>query len=256
MEKILESNNYGMFEMCEFNRDIRKIRPLVNSMKKYGFRSSTPIEVVKNGKGKMKIRSGHHRFVAAQTLKIPIKYIVMDDDITIYEMEETVNNWSMKDYLDANVREGKEEYIEIRKYCEETGLTISNAIAILKGSTSLGKLYLDKFKIGEFERNRDSELYRNVLDIFSAMKSRNIHGYNVTNFARAVAKCCLLPEFRINHFISRIKQYPFLFKKMATTDQYVDLIEEIYNYKSREKFPLRFRVDEKMKERSLNLLRK
>jgi hypothetical protein len=47
-------------------------------------------------------------------------------------------------------------------------------------------------------------------------------------------------NFNFNQFISKLELQPTELKKQKTIEQYITLIENIYNYKSRNKVSLRY----------------
>lgn len=77
--KIFETSNTKLFELWGANRDVEKIKKLMESMKKHGWINSRPMSVVQGCNGKIIIKDGHHRFEAAQRLGIPFKYVFDTD---------------------------------------------------------------------------------------------------------------------------------------------------------------------------------
>ena len=106
--RILESNNYSRFELTPFNRDVKKTKHLESLMRREGWIDAYPAHVIRNGDGRLLIKAGHHRFVVAQRLGIPIKYVECKDTTTIHELEKATIRWSIQDYLDSYVKEGRE----------------------------------------------------------------------------------------------------------------------------------------------------
>jgi hypothetical protein len=49
MAQVQETSNYEKFELLDFNRDVGKTKQLELSMKKFGFRTCEPLDVMKNG---------------------------------------------------------------------------------------------------------------------------------------------------------------------------------------------------------------
>ena len=61
-EMVMETKDYSKFDLLQFNRDIERVNYLTQSMKEFGWIGAYPMHVVRNGKGRYKIKAGHHRF--------------------------------------------------------------------------------------------------------------------------------------------------------------------------------------------------
>jgi hypothetical protein len=65
--------------------------------------------------------------------------------------------------------------------------------------------------------------------------------YNRSIFVRAMIKVMSnKPEFVFDEFLHKVKLRPLNFKQCGTVDQYVEMIEDIYNYRRSDKVNLRF----------------
>ena len=136
MLKIYETTNYEKFELLSFNRDVNKTKFLEASMKKHGWIDAYPMHVMRGQNGNLRIKAGHHRFEVAQQLSIPVKYVVSDDNSTIYELEQATNNWNLNDYLVSFVRSGHPAYDKVKRYRERTGISLIACISMLGGQSA------------------------------------------------------------------------------------------------------------------------
>lgn len=243
-KQILETNNYSKFELTEFNRDIGKTKELEESMKKYGFLDPYPLHVSRNGNGKLKIKAGHHRFYVAQKLGIPVKYVESRDEASIFELERGTNPWKIKDYLAAYCRQGRPNYLKVRDYCDETGINLQAAISMLAGQDAGSGNHGPAFKMGKYKIKENCSHAAQVRDIVLLLKRLEVPFYSTSLLVRAISKCLWAKEFSVSQFKSKAKAFPFLFVKKANLDQYLDLIEEIYNRRSRQKVPVKFLAQE------------
>ena len=98
---ISKTKNYDRFDLHEINRPVKNTKKLELSMIEHGFIDAHPLHVITNGNGKLKIKDGHHRFMVARKLGIPVKYVVCDDAAGIHQLVETTNKWSLRDYLSS-----------------------------------------------------------------------------------------------------------------------------------------------------------
>ena len=245
--------NYDLFETHIFNREVmkRKIgyRALIESMKKYGFLDSKPIMVVRNHTKKLKIKAGHHRFLAAQELGIPVKYIIeAHKDISIHELEKSTTIWSMQDYLVSFVRAGRHPYIIVKQYCGRTGIGISNAISLLGGQSAGSGNFREEFKRGTYELG-DTTHANMVANIVLHCKKCKIPFAMHSSFVAAISKISQVDGFDPSLLKHKIKTFPYLLEKQPSLTTYVEMLETVYNRQNKSKIPLSFLANESAKKR-------
>lgn len=249
MSKILESNNYDNFELCTFNRDLRKIVRLKKTMGKHGWIDAYPCHVIQNGSGKFKIKAGHHRFEVAKQLGIPIKFVVCNDTATIHELEQSTTPWSVEDYLLSYCKTNKPDYQRVLNFHMETGMSISATINMFRGKIAAGGGgEAEDFKDGLFKikvPNQSREIY----DYLMLCKSLGIECYKSHHFVNAISRIMFIKEIDFNVMKKKTKQYKMLFEKKLNLDQFLDMLEDIYNRQAQKKVPLKFLAYQIAKDR-------
>lgn len=247
---IIETKNYESFELLGFNRNINKTQALESSIKKYGYLDAYPIHVVKNGSGKLKIKDGHHRFYICKKSNLAVKYVVVNCDISVLELNKTTTTWSIDDYLDAHIRKGNPDCLAIKDYMEETGVTARIAASLLMnqqaGSGNATKKIKDgTYKIGNLKHSEDMK------GLIFHLKANKINIAENSIFLSALSKALMVKEFSIQHFKNKISSFPELFEKRPTVDDYLDLVEAIYNRKSgkKQRLPIKHMANEASKIR-------
>ena len=123
----------------------------------------------------------------------------------------------------------------MKNFILEHNIAINIAILFLTFQDS-GKISND-FKHGNMK----------VLDINKSNEFINywkqLQCFNKTigiKFARIIIQLYERQLFDINTFINKIKLQPYRFVNCANTHQYKSMIEDIYNYKNRNKISLRY----------------
>jgi hypothetical protein len=248
---IQETKNYKIFELLPTNRDTKKISALTESMKNHGFKKAYPLNCIQNGNGKLKIIDGHHRFEVACTLGLPVKYVVDNDDpLTIFEIDDCTNKWSMEDHLTSQCRGGNVEYAKVRKYHDDTGIGILPAISMLYGhsadSQNVGKL----FKKGEFVC-RESRNAGVVRDIVIFMKDHGIGWAHHVKLVAALSRLTFVKEFSSATLKEKINSFPYMIQKQPHLEGYMEMLETAYNFRSRTKVPLKFLAEQSARERNV-----
>lgn len=250
---IRETNNYGLFELLPFNREVKQTKWLEKSMLKYGFLSTKPLHVVKNGNGKLLIKDGHHRFYVARKLKIPVKYVIATEheQISIYEMQKTTKGWTPHDYLTAHTREGKNPaYTTIKEYHEKTGIPIGRCIAMLAGqSAGSASNKMNVFTSGQYKLG-DQTHAAIVGDIVLHLKKLGVSWASNSLFVQAISKTLFVDEFNPSQFKEKLSTHLSLIEKKASLNDYMQMIDLIYNRQSKTKIPLKFLAEETARIRS------
>jgi hypothetical protein len=238
-----------MFKLSSFNRDVRKTKALEESFRRHGWIDAYPMHVHQNGGRQYIIKAGHHRFYVAQKLGIPVKFVISNDKATIHELERSTTNWGLNDYLVSYCRQGKKDYLQVKDYCDETGIPLTDAISMLgghaAGSNNLGPF----FKDGTFTVKKPSHA-NTVRDIVLYLKKYGVVFAHTDLLVKAISKVSLVPDFDPNHLKQKIKLFSSLIEKKANLDQYLDMLEDLYNRQSRSKIPLKFMANEEAKRRN------
>jgi hypothetical protein len=146
---------------------------------------------------------------------------------------------------------GKPDYIELRGYCEK-GIPVGMAASMLIGnaaSSGNANLQSGTFKIKT--RDQINELV-SLLDALgkksTVVKSRN--------FISAFSLCYMASEIDTDKLKHRICENPMMLDKTSNLDQMLGQMEDIYNFRSREKTPLSFIVKKAAEDRRLIALKK
>lgn len=248
---IYQTTDYDQFRTLSGNRRINQanFRRLSESMeKKYLF---SPILVNE----KMAIIDGQHRFLACQELKLPIYYIVVPG----YGLEEVqilntnTANWTKMDYLKSYCDLKNYEYIKFRRFMQEfPDFKIQAAYRILTlslgdGGGQVGKnkkkkgnkdLYRKSFEDGELkipDLKKSEEIAHKILEFKPYYKN-----FSRRTFVVTMMQIFKNPKYNHREMINKLKNQQNALKDCINVAQYKLLIEEIYNYKRREKISLRY----------------
>lgn len=253
--KVLETKDYSMFRTLNGNRvkDELHITRLKKSFEKAYLIS--PIIVNE----RFEIIDGQHRFEAAMRLGLPIMYIVAVGyrlkEVQI--LNENMRNWKKVDYLHAYCDLGNVQYLKFREFMNlfpDLSLSICEALLtnkVLGGSgvsgtdkkfksetNQRGSFVRRMFQEGDFEINNYETAVENANNILLVKK--HYDGFNRKTFVNAMISIFKLSYYKHSRLIDRLKANPSLMQHCTNTTQYKLLIEEIYNYRSREKVSLRF----------------
>lgn len=261
---LKSTTNYDLFEIYEINREVNEetkdFQNLVDSMREHGFIPAYPLHCVPNGYGKLQIKGGHHRFRAAQKLGIAVKYVVCADDADVHDLEKAgPRKWSTNDFVISFCKKGLQDYVEVKDFSDKTGISLGNSLSMFNNETAGSKnIYRrDSFFKGGFKIKNREHPYT-VGDIVKHLHNIGIVWAHQDNFVRALSKLMLVHEFDPKRFKDKATTHKYLLEKQKNLQNYLMMIEEVYNYKSTKakKVNLAFKAQEASNARKNTLLGK
>ncbi len=249
------TNDYGQFTFSIKNRDVdlkkSKAKKLRQSLKEHGWIPSFPMTVYKNGNDKFTILDGQHRFSIARELGMPVKYVVVDQEFDISQINNTQDTWKLKDYLTRWQRAGKKNYFEIEEFMEiHPNVSLSMTIDLLSGSTGSGIHIKNKFKEGKMDiTSRSRGMAYKIANAFESIIEVDKDAKH-NNLLKALYKCFHVDSFDSQRLIEQCEKNPAMIQPYSKTEDWLDLLQEIYNHgRHSNRIPLRFQAEEAMKQR-------
>lgn len=232
---IKKAHDYNLFKKLEGNRPVNEahVRKLMLSMRKKDLQ--VPIMVNPN----MEVIDGQHRLEARKRLILPVYYFIGGE----YGLQEvqalnTQNKkWNVEDYLQSNLQLGNKEYEVYQWFRKKYGFDHSVSLQLLSGDFR-GKEQHDAFNLGLFRANKfqeakaTAEMLIQIEPFYKNFRRRS--------FVKAILKVLDLKVFDFKKFLQKLEIQPTALKDCATWEQYLDLIEEIFNYRSQTKVSLKY----------------
>lgn len=253
INQVYTTTDYSHFKSLNGNRNVNKlhVRRLRESFKNSYLLS--PIIVNEN----YEIIDGQHRYEAAKELQKPINYIVC----TEYGLKEVqilntnMKNWRREDYLNAFCDLGYPEYIKFRNFMRRfKEFNIKSCEALLTNSAAGNKnkrapeLKSESNKQGvytvKYFEEGDLFIPDYNLAVDNAEKIMMLKPY-YTGFNRATFVYAMIGMFKnenYNHavFLQKLEIQRTKLVDCSNVTQYKMLIEDIYNFKSKNKVSLRY----------------
>ncbi len=232
--QVHTTTDYFLFKSIDGNRNknLLHLNRLRKSMEEnYLF---TVIIVNEN----YEIIDGQHRFEIIQELGLPLNYIICKGYglNEVHILNQNSKNWTAEDYLRGYCDLGMPEYLKFEKFCKRHNLKISVGMLILNNNTS--KNQIDVFNRGELlvkdyqKGEKLAHLLKLIEPIYSGVKRQS--------FILAMIKLQKNPKFEFVEFLSKLTLQPASLRDCVNVEQYIAIIEEIYNYRRREKINLRY----------------
>jgi hypothetical protein len=258
VNKVYKTNDLSIFNQIEGNRppNPQHIRRLSQSIKDNGLLCN-PILVNE----KFEVIDGQHRLLAAKEAKSEIYFVILKG----YELQEVhalnlnQKNWTHRDFMNGYAEMGIESYVKLREFSKKNkDYSLNDCIALCSNITqsstySAGRQYAPslatkKGKASKFKevfeegtwKGKDFVLAQEIADKIRLIKPYYI-GYNRSNFVKTIISLLLYKkEFDFNEFMHKLRIQPTALVDCTSVSQYKMLIEDIYNYRRRNKINIRF----------------
>lgn len=233
MAKIQKTTDYSMFKTTAGNRLVMKthLANLKRSIQIKNLLHLNPIIVNES----WEVIDGQHRLLAAEALNADV-YFIQEKGLTLDDvvlLNTTAKQWKLDDYLQSYIARGYKDYIKVRDFAHENGISTSNALAILATGEEEGHISAPYtvFKEGKFE----------VVNIDFAEKFieqlRTIAPFTVdrTWTDREFMRALYVIIYRLNadydSLINKVKLWPKPITRRVGTRDYLRQLEDIYNHK-------------------------
>lgn len=233
--QVQSTKDHSIFRTQNGNRQVNKLH---KSRIKDSMATSTlvsPIIVNEN----YEIIDGQHRFEALKELDKPVQYIVVKG----YGLKETqilnvnTKNWNLNSFLDSYCDLGNENYLAFKEFHEKYDFSITASL-IIAGGVGNEITPVNMFRNGNLDF-KDTRLAYERAEKITMLGEYNPKFHEVV-FVRTMMGLFLNDNFEFSHLLSKLKIQPNALQPMRSRQQYLILIEDIYNYKSRNKVSLRY----------------
>ena len=248
------TTDYRMFAFHERNRPVRetgRYKKLVASMEKYGFIPAHPIHCVPNGGSKMLVIDGHRRLHAASELGLPVYYVYTTESrlsaLSPSETSGAQEAWTINDHINTH-KESNPDIAMLSDFCKRHRIPATSGISLLSGYAGCpGTRAINSVEDGSFKIS-DIDFAETVaatcVELAAINKCSKLRAFMV-----ALGKCMRVKGFNPSVLVERARKNPALLIPQAGIDEYLQVIENIYNYRSRNPIPLAFMAREQFKSK-------
>lgn len=231
VNSIYKTTNYSIFKFRDDNRTISlsHVEALSRKMKEKGWIPGS--YAVINEKGE--VIDGQHRINAAMKVGVPVFYTIEKKTgfDHIQDLNQSQKNWSKGDHIHGWVTKGNQNYITLDRYCKKyPEFKLTEMLMFLNNSqVNISK---EVFESGGFVV-RSMNIANEWISNFQKLEPYFEKGYSKSIFVRAMLRVMLRKEFSFEEFIHKVSVRPGMIHMCGTVDQYIEMIETIYNYNRR-----------------------
>jgi len=232
--QVHTTTDYFLFKPIEGNRNKNLLH--INRLKKSMAETYLFTVIIVNEK--YEIIDGQHRFDVIQELKLPLNYIVCKGYglNEVHILNQNSKTWTSDDYLDGYCKLGYKDYLKYKEFKELYGIGHYECMWLLNGSQLSNPTQV--FFTGDFKIKNYNEACKIIEKIM--IVEPYYQEWKRRSFILAMLQLFKNPNFELTEFLQKLKLQPTALSNCSTTNQYVSLIEEIYNYRRREKVNLRY----------------
>lgn len=226
-----KTKNYEQFKTIRSNREVdnRHVLALVKSIQEKNLLHLNPIIVNES----LEVIDGQHRLEAARLLNTDIYYVIDGEikEADISKLNSVKKNWSVLDYVNYFATTGKPEFKEVLNFIAKyPGIKLTTIFALLS-SDERGS-YAKAARSGYVDISNLKVAYK-VADML--VELYNLPGKEFvfdSKFGIALMKCTKDSSFDFATLMEKITMLQRRFVKCPTIKEYLEMIEEIYNYKN------------------------
>jgi hypothetical protein len=227
--RLLSTTDYDMFKLVKGNRPVneRRVAQIAESMRQRGFIPSYHITV----DGDMVVTEGQHRLAAARLAGVPVIYLIDSrlERADVPALSALAKGWSDDDFVQAFAREGREEYLKLQAYRERTGFPVHMCIRLAagRGAKEAGECLRD----GTFAFQ--NQQFADLVAQRAADFKPYFRGHRESPFVSALIYLSRHAEYDHQTMMHRLSQQATRMVKCANRDQYIALLQDIYNHRAK-----------------------
>lgn len=232
--QVQQTKDYSKFRTLDGNRSVNPLhlKRLKDSI------SSKYLFTIITVNDKFEIIDGQHRFNVCKELNLPINYVVVNgyglNEVQI--LNANAKTWNVTDYLNGYCNLGLPEYLKYRNFMLKHGFGHKINLILLTGNNN-GDVY-ESFHRGSFVVDNIVEA-ESIANKIHAVKEF-YEGADRLSFVTALIRINKNKEFNFNEFLDKLRFKSRSLVDCTTAMAYRALIEDIYNFKRREKVNLRY----------------
>ena len=237
LRQVHTTTDYGRFTSIDGNRNLNLLH--LQRLKKSIQENYLFTIIIVNER--FEIIDGQHRFEAVKEFGLPLHYIICEGYglEQVHILNATSKTWNADDYLDGYIKLGKSDYIRYKQFKDKYDFPHNVCMPLLSGyNSNANGSHIKIFHNGDFKIGN----YKEAVKIAEAVTliAPLYDGYKKANFILAMIQLMRKPQFEFTEFIAKLRLQPSAMMDCQHVSQYVSLIEEIYNYRRRDKVNLRY----------------
>jgi hypothetical protein len=236
VDRVFVTSDYTKFRTLSGNRSLN----CVNRNRIFKSMSTNLLYTIVVVNEKFEVIDGQHRIDCLRELKKPIHYVIREgyglDEVHI--LNANAKNWTGDDFMNGFADLGYPEYIALREFRYKYNLDLNAAVLLTTGKRVKA---FDLLSSGAFK------ITQKTAAVKFADHLKELQAYNPLckgrTFIYALYTIQKHDEFDWMEFKHKVKLNPRKIHQCATTEQYIEMFEQLYNYRRILKVSFRYLED-------------
>jgi hypothetical protein len=180
---------------------------------------------------KMEVLDGQHRLAACTELGLPVHYFVSKGGNlrTVQVLNSNSKDWKIEDYMESYIEQGIKDYQTYKEFYQSYGFNHKVCLMLLLNRDASNSDDLRDFAEGNFRIKSVAKAAETAEKI--NLCGQHYDGFKRRNFIFALMKCLKKPKFNFDEFLKKLSYQSRKMVDCSQVEQYLELIEEIYNFK-------------------------
>lgn len=259
--QIFETVDYNEFDWTEINRDIvpAQVKALENDIES-GFDIQMPILVnPQRVNGKLQVPDGQHRLVALRNKKRPIRYIFATRQMQLKDITRINSQqrpWKTIDYIKAYAKGGNPDYVKLLNFYNEAqdqaaahpeikNVSIRSVSYLAQGNLANPNRNAKKFNIkeGTWKFRLSEDKARKNLSTFMMFAQITPSCMTEVFIQTLMSMMNTQDSFDVKRLLRQAQKYKHKFYSCSRKQDYMRMIEELYNHRKQEANKVYFRFN-------------
>jgi hypothetical protein len=236
VDKVFVTSDYTKFKSLTGNRTLNP----VNRNRIFKSMTDNLLFTIVVVNEKFEVIDGQHRIDCLQELKKPIHYVIREgyglDEVHI--LNANAKNWTGDDFMHGFADLGYEHYIALREFRVKYDIDLNASVLLMTGAKTKA---FDLLASGKFK------VTQRAAGIRFADHLKELQAYNPLcrgrSFIFALYTVQKHEEFDWMEFKRKVKLNPRKIHACANTEQYIEMFEQLYNYRRILKVSFRYLED-------------
>ena len=227
--EVFRTTNFKAFKhVCGNRTEVEnRVKKIEASVAQIGY---IDVPIIVNEK--MEIIDGQARYEYCKRTNTPIAYCIKEglniDHCIAMNISST--NWGIMDYISSYAARGRQSYILAERFINESPYLLSPTMWALTGTATNNNS--NKIKSGNFEITQDDFIRgKNIIEYWKRFD--DIVTNRKTEFLEAIGYCYLMDCVDNEALVRKVHQRPRDFQTIATITDAIDVLEDVYNVRTR-----------------------
>lgn len=231
---VYETTSYEMFNKIDGNRSMNKahLKRLKDSINEESL--CVPIIVNEN----YEIIDGQHRHDSWKELNLPVYYMIVKGYglSQVHRLNNNTKDWKIADYAHSYCELGKKDYCKYQEFKERYNLGDYESIAMLEGNIRGSGNSFNNFRGGKFKIKNWTKACGEAEEIVKY--KAHYEGWKRRSFVIAMLHLINHKDFKSSQLLSKFKKYPSKVHDCVNSEQYIEMLNKLYNYNQSHKVSL------------------